>query len=241
MESLKAERAAWLKERPYRTWTEPNADGTRKLFFVEVLDQPPPHLSLIIGDCLHNLRAALDNLAFELAIAHKGEPLSSTIAGNSEFPIFASENLKKFDEMLGGVHPSAKAEIEGLQPYNRGHKFRNDPLWKLNKLSILDKHRLPHVVLFALASISYFVPDSIGIEEIEPINFTVEDRAPIAQYPAFDSTGAEVEVQFTSAFDIAFSLSSPKQLRGVKVAETLTRIHDHITGKVVPALTPYLT
>src|SRR5215217_7431133 len=88
LESLKEKLDAWREENPYRTWIEPDAGGTKKVLLVEVLKAPPfTQLSLVIGDCLHNLRSALDNLAFELALAHKGEQLSKTMEGDSGFPI----------------------------------------------------------------------------------------------------------------------------------------------------------
>jgi hypothetical protein len=35
------------------------------------------------------------------------------------------------------------AIIKALQPYNRGTAYRDDPLWQLNELSNIDKHRVP--------------------------------------------------------------------------------------------------
>jgi hypothetical protein len=134
LDSLEAEVDAWLEEGPYRTWTDFNPKRTRKLFWVEVLREPPAHLSLIIGDCLHNLRSALDNLVFELALAYQKGPLSSDIEGKSAFPILSNdiakdpESLRKFDNMTGGIDPLAKAEVEGLQPYKRGHESTSDSL-----------------------------------------------------------------------------------------------------------------
>ncbi len=242
LESLKAEVGALDEESTYRTWSEPDVNPRKKLFWVEVLEAPPTDdLSLIIGDCLHNFRAALDNLAYELAIAHKGEPLASKIAAKSEFPIFASKNPDKLDELLGGIHPCAKAEIERLQPYNRGQKCTNDPLWQLNKLSNIDKHRLPHPALFAtLSSFGFVAPMGVAVDEIEPIFGAVEDRALIARYPAVDDTGAEVDMQFTPTFSIGFGQTAPKQLRGMPIPERLKYIHYYIVRKVLPQLTPYL-
>ena len=219
-------------------------------FWVEVLKPPPAaELSLIIGDCLHNLRAALDNLAFELALAHKRGRLSKGVEGDSAFPIFKSdiakdpESLKKFNRMTRGIAPKAKAEIERLQPYNRGQRFvTNDVLWQLNELAVEDKHRLPHVVSHvSLNALSFFVPGGPGALEIEPITFAIEDRAPVARYPATDETGAEVDVQLTPSFDIGFGQRAPKQLRGMSVPNALERIHKHTTGKVLPPLKDFLT
>src|SRR5215208_1885705 len=93
LENLLEELDAWRNENPYQTWSEPDVDSTKKLLWVEVLKPPPAaELSPIIGDCIHNLRSALDNLAFELALAYQGAPLPSNIEGKSGFPTFLAEN-----------------------------------------------------------------------------------------------------------------------------------------------------
>ena len=130
LESLEAELAAWRKGNPYRTWAERDGNGTKNVLWVKLLKPPPvAEFGLIIGDCLQNLRNALDNLAFELAVAHKEGRMSKSIEGDSAYPPHAQRRQpKKLNYMLRGVDPSAKAIIEGLQLYNRGQRFSNDPL-----------------------------------------------------------------------------------------------------------------
>ena len=246
LECLESVVDAWLEENPCRTWSEPEADSTKKLLWVEVLKPPPTaELSLIIGDFLHNLRSALDNLAFELALAYKGEPMSKSIEGDSAFPVLrtcSDHNLKELNRMLRGIDPDAKTVIQGLQPYNRGERRAiNDPLWQLNELSREDKHRLPHVTPFAsISHLSFRVSGGPGADEIEPITFTVEDRASIARYPAVDQTGAEVDVNLTPTFSVGFGQRAPQQLRGFSAPDRLAHIHRYIADKVVSPLAPYL-
>ncbi len=125
--------------------------------FIVSPEQPPTYpVSVILGDCVHNLRAALDVLALSLAEAHTPN-LSDDARQQSEFPIygdtdrkgrhgrgaamFANSGLAK----IAGWHPKAQAIVEGFQPYQRGQAFRDDPLWLLHHLDILDKHRALHV------------------------------------------------------------------------------------------------
>jgi hypothetical protein len=167
LKSLEAETAAWREEHPHRTWTELDAETGKKFLWAEIVKAPPASLGLIAGDCLHNLRNALDNLAFQLALAHKKGRLSNDIEGASGFPIFPTDPakakspkpLEKFNNMTGGIAPLAKAEIEGLQPYKRGDRFCTDPLWQLNKLNVEDKHRLPHSTrLVHVSALAFFPP-----------------------------------------------------------------------------------
>jgi hypothetical protein len=249
LESLKAERAAWREERPHRFWTEFDAESGKKVIWAQVLKPPPASLSLIAGDCSHNLRAALDNLAFELALRYTKGPLPSKIADASGFPIFHEDPtknpdprpLQKFDNMVRGIDPRAKTVIEGLQPYNREDGFWRDRLWQLNKLETIDKHRLPHATtLNNLSALSFFVPDGIGAEEVQSLFRYFDSSAPIAEYPAFDSTGAEVHVDFTAAFDVCFSEGVPDWLLSKSIPGTLEGFHRYIVGTVLPALAPFL-
>jgi hypothetical protein len=243
LESLKAESAAWIEECPYRTWSEPDVDSSKKVVWVEEFDTPPPELSLIIGDCLHNLRCALDNLVLELAIAFSKGPVSSKIETDSGFPIFIEKNPGKLDNMLGGINPRAKAIIEGLQPYTRGERLaKTDPLWWLNKLNNMDKHRLPHLVFFTPKSLGFIAPGNYATDEIELMRRgPVEDRAPLARYPAFVKNGAEVEVYLHPAFSVSFGKGVPEGVPRLAVPEILRVIHRRIVRDVLPPLKDFLT
>jgi hypothetical protein len=250
LESFKVERRAWLEEGPHRFFTELDAERGKKVIWAEVTKPPPASLSLIAGDCIHNLRASLDNLAFELALAYTEGPLPSDAEADSGFPIFSSDPaesskpwpLKKFNDMIRCIDPLAKAEIERLQPYKRGHGFRRDRLWQLNKLESIDKHRLPHTAtLNNLSTLSFFEPSGIGIEEIETLFAFFDHNAPIAEYPAFDSTGAEVRVDLKATFDICFSDGVPSQFLGKSIAGTLEGFYRYIVNTVRPVLVPFLS
>lgn len=244
LDSLKAEIAAWVEEGPYRTWTEPDVDGTKKVFCVEVLETPPPHLSLIIGDCLYNLRCALDNLALELAIVRNRGPVSSNVESASGFPIQVEQDASKLDSMLGSIDPCAKTVIEGLQPYKRGERLaKTDPLWWLNKLNNMDKHRLPHLVFFTPRLLSFIAPgDYDTATDIELMRWgPVEHRAKIARYAAFDETGAEVDVYLDAKFSVSFGKRAPEGVPRLPVPQVLEDIHRRIVKKVLPPLAPFLT
>lgn len=250
LDSFKAELAAWRETGAHTVRTELEAESNEKVIWAQVIKPPPASLSLIAGDCIHNLRAALDNLAFGLALAKAQGPLPSEVEAASGFPIFSSDPaqanspkpLQKFNDMIRCIDPRAKTIIEGLQPYKRADGFRTDPLWQLNKLESIDKHRLPHTVtLNNLSTLSFFDPEGIGLDEVEILWRYFDSSAPIARYPAFDSTGAEVHVHFTAAFDVCFSEGVPGPLLFVSIRDTLEGFHRYIVNKVLPPLTPFLT
>lgn len=103
----------------------------------------PPHpdsIALLIGDCLQNLRSALDYLVWELCLSAKREP-----GKHNAFPVCKSpESFKKRvkeDRLLDGVPEEAAAEIERLQPYQSGDLREYTRLWVLNELTNINKHR----------------------------------------------------------------------------------------------------
>jgi hypothetical protein len=64
--NLKATLAGFLKTNFYRLHVEKDpCDGANKLKF-EVINSIPREVSLIIGDAIHNLRAALDHATYEM-------------------------------------------------------------------------------------------------------------------------------------------------------------------------------
>ncbi len=100
-----------------------------------------PALSLMLGDCIHNARSALDHLAFQLTILNGA---SGEAASKISFPAclthgeFKNATRNKIAPFISAL---ALAEIEKLQPYSTGDGVQ-DILWVLSQLDIIDKHRL---------------------------------------------------------------------------------------------------
>ena len=107
--------------------------------FVE--STPTPHeWGAVIGDCLHNMRSALDHLVYALA-----GPAASSV--RTEFPIFIDRDKFRSSEprVLRGVAEAALTIIKWVQPYRWGLRASAHPLWVLHELNNIDKHRLLHV------------------------------------------------------------------------------------------------
>jgi hypothetical protein len=102
-------------------------------------DAPPPHIAVVMGDVLQNLRSALDYLIWELVLANKQQP-----GKKNQFPI--CETDKGFSNELGrgrldGVHADAVTEVKRLQPYFGGADVNPSFLWTLEKFTNINKHR----------------------------------------------------------------------------------------------------
>lgn len=153
------------------TWTSTNAISARcelrkgrlgyRLIQEEYAASPPLiEWGVWTGECVHNLRSGLDNLAYALARLHRDPPERPQ---DIAFPIYREK--KKFDENgkrnIAQLPQQAAAVIERIQPFQRDGSpeegvAENDPLLLLQSLNNTDKHRVPSVVLLAPASLSHF-------------------------------------------------------------------------------------
>ena len=136
-------------ERKARTFIDRLPDNfTRKLdpndFNYVIYEVPPnraPPLTFgpVLGDVIHNLRSALDHIAWQLALLTKSRPFKYTA-----FPIITDKkpkSLNEFKRLTKDVWPEAIPIIRELQPYHRGDAAKFHELAILHALWIDDKHR----------------------------------------------------------------------------------------------------
>jgi hypothetical protein len=123
----------YLETRPYVMSTR--HEGGRQIPVISVRVPPPRHLSAIVGDCIYNLRAALELVYWGLALlTGPKDPNRDRIS----FPIFASD--LKFQAAWEGIEhyvpETALQVIEEVQPF----RTHNPSLTILRKLSNQDRH-----------------------------------------------------------------------------------------------------
>jgi hypothetical protein len=141
LNSFKTEIRSYLDTQPYEVVRE-QGNNTWTVV-VRLKEKPPIRLGTIFGDCLNNLRAALDYIAWQLASRYSPKQL---IVGHDRpsFPIYidakkySAQGLSKY-----GVPAQAVDEIERVQPYHTGYEL----LGLLHALVNEDKHRLPLLTL----------------------------------------------------------------------------------------------
>lgn len=108
----------------------------------------PPEWSVLIGDILTNLRAALDHIFWAVVVQHSGTPSKPHLI---QFPIFTkSSGPRGFHTKTRDLRPLVAASvwevIEALQPFHGDDRAYTSPLEILRWLSNADKHRALHVV-----------------------------------------------------------------------------------------------
>jgi len=158
LDALDHENGLYVKERPYEVLPEfdPNTGWHTIYLRTKPLD---PIFGILVGEAAHELRAVLDNIAWQLANLDgpPGQP------NKVQFPIMTREP-KNFaaSPYVNGMRPEHVAVLESLQPYV-ARKTGQVPLGKGTRLEELawinntDKHKVVH----ATASLAEDVAPSL--------------------------------------------------------------------------------
>jgi hypothetical protein len=241
--ALDSEIKGWLATHPYSKIGEFNAQTGEHVVYVEPYEETPPDsISLLIGDCVHNLRVCLDHLAYSLAVRHTGDPLPADMAKTSEFPIFIDDKwyIKSAPSKIRGIAPSAQAVIESLQPYHAGSKASIHALWHLSELCNIDKHRRYNFLLINLINAGAPLIPGVYFQWIDlKTPHRIEGKTKVAHYKVrtLDQSAA-VNMDILMSFGIAFK-SAP--LEDYPIFTTLVQIINFVQHQVVAKLRPFLS
>lgn len=223
---LQSEVGLWMAEQP--VGTEGTLGEDRLLWSLRMIVRRPPPIqqwSTIIGDCVHNLRSALDAAVWEFATIDGGGPEKPNLV---QFPVvensaqWANEAAKR----LQNVPPHVVERIRITQPLMRPDDERpRDPLILLQHLSNTDKHRASITCGFRAESVnadfSVTFADDAAAERNVPPDVTVheptmEDAALLAEYRSNDPI---VETQ--GGFGIVFELLIDTPMGPQKLVDTM--------------------
>jgi hypothetical protein len=212
-------------------WKSDSPKGRR--WISRINSEPPKRISLVVGDCLFDLRSALDHLVRDLG-QRTGRCITDADFARTEFPIFKDQFYKSRKPTIDSVRDKAccvcsKAltEIELLQPYVRRQTApETDPLWILQELHNWDKHNVLLLTSSLLLNPKMLFPFAENVEVIESTvidaNWPFPNDAPVlrARFRIIDQTkGSDVGMQPNFAVDVAFDhtnrLVPSQQVTGV--------------------------
>jgi len=157
---LRQEVDAFRSRRPFALTPEPAETPRRLAYRLKFREPIPAELSAIVGDVLHNLRSALECVAYELARRTRGTALTPAEERATTFPIqptpesfekFFTEN-KRRDTLFDA---RSRAALRLVQPFWLADQAREfnielndgvdrvawDELTRLDALWNIDKHR----------------------------------------------------------------------------------------------------
>jgi hypothetical protein len=216
---------------------EVDAETGTYVFYVHGIRQTDDDLGLLIGDCLHNARTALDYLMVQLVARVTGTPPRDV--ERIQFPIY--DDTKRFNGAVSEVinEPGFSgylARIQELQPFNA----RNASIWgngpggrppnaqlpaalaRLAELDNIDKHRVLHAACLVTAyRRSVFLEPPPGFEIVQgPIYKThpLKDGAEVGHAMFKTPLPQEWEpdqVDMQRAFPIEVALDEPMPRQAV--------------------------
>lgn len=251
--------AAYFADNPYRILGEEETIGDYWHFSVYLqVDRFPPEevWGPIIGDAVHNLRSALDHLAWQLAVPAARANTPRRI----EFPIFLDDpaNNREVHRLLtkkiNCLRPESHALVYGAQPYKTGDSYH--PLWLLNALWNTDKHRTLHTSGFA-----FIKAESLSDTAEYGYNgwswgqfgdrFDSENRTPLESGHALASALASpdplkerMDAYENVTFDVTLGHTGLIPARdtepygGLPIRQVLRRLQRYVTKEVIDPLKP---
>lgn len=247
--ALDEERRTFLDEKDHSVVGDLDRDASEYVFRLTG-DLPDPRLGLVVGEFGHHLRAALDNLLWQLVLLRGGSPTTKT-----QFPIYeCRERYESSVWMLRGVSADDRALIEEIQPYHLGDKTRQSYLALLAWLNNVDKHRFLHVgcAIPTTLRIQVFYRDAGGpttgqfpwfprivrdIAEVTYVKYSPfiggDDRAELARV-GFLPNGPNPEVEMQGELRLNVVFSDPQ---GALLLDDLSIMRDMVGG-IVDAFRP---
>jgi hypothetical protein len=198
----------FIESKPYRITPHDDLEGQHYKIIIK-MDDPPLDAALILGDFVNCLRSCLDNLVWQMAasvIYAAGDSDTQAPSKRLSFPICKDNTLDSqllITKATFGIPEEAISIIKSLQPYHSRDAFDSSPLWVLNELWSIDKHR--HIALHSAALQLHFlsvppfpIPKPISIDTFEDhyeMVFLLSDKPNVKFEPR------DAELDFGSSSD----------------------------------------
>lgn len=241
LDAIDAERRRFLDRSPYAVVdgdVEPQSG--HKVWCLEVRDDAPICLRLLIGEFIHHVRAALDNLTWALAWdATNGSPYDRT-----QFVVTRSPDEFKRQKRghLRSLPSGVKDAIESFQPYDgpNAPPPEDHVVWILERLWNEDKHRAPALTGGLATVTSWRFLENVSVPSgaeyaigprIYPTVGGFDDGDVVARFPP-QNLGYDADMELIVAFDVAFEKAGPGG--GRLVMELLRQLYDVVRNDVIP-------
>ncbi len=222
----------------FRCVVEPNSQGDKVLVKInEPVTFPAIEWGIIIGDAVHCLRSALDQLVSGL--------WTEKTSNMTRFPICKTERewIVEAPGMYWSVPPAYVAVLDKAQPYHGGDKANEHPLALLNALWNLDKHKAIPAVALAARKIKIDAVGAEGFPDWENLKFHTHPGRALkhgtvlgeASYTDADTgENAKVYVNAHVTVGVAFGqLAKAPTISGEPVGKTF---HDLLIPAVIGVL-----
>lgn len=137
----------FLERNPFRIAVNFQPDSGWHVATFQIIEHPPPRLSVVVGEIAYECLSALNHLTWELACRKVGRRRVMAVKRSVQFPL--AESPTHFAKLAlvkqGLVSQQAVAVMEGLQPYHGPHgsgRPGNQPATIIKDIADSDKHRV---------------------------------------------------------------------------------------------------
>jgi hypothetical protein len=196
---------------------------------------------LLVGDAAHDLRSALDHVAFAFA-----KPRTPEEEQAIQFPIVSKRSAfpAQRKRRLSTLPRRARAAIERLQPYHSRKNPRSKALLWLQAVNNWDKHRALLISVISMESSTYqLVITNGGIKTIQgrTWNRVVKPGAIIASFKLHGLTkGTKVKMDLHMTAVPIFDKRMPKEIRGLPVMHVMSAAYEVVKDDVLPLFENFL-
>ena len=246
-EALQNSMRDFMARDPYEIVRDFDPETDQHVVRVKVRERPPPEWSPVVGDIAHNMRSALDHLAWQLVFKNGRTP-----SGGNLFPIFTKDPFdpnahtsqgefktarKRWKDRVRGMDPEDVAILRELQPYQGEDDPDLYPLAALNRLSNWDKHRELHLATSAFVGPLFYLKEGSRNVAVQPVDVrprgdAFEDGAELARFEAVKlGPNPHLDVHVKVMCEVAFGENSP--LEGLWIKQTLSEIGLYVSDVIL--------
>ena len=212
--------SVYMKEPP-TVITKYDADNRRyiKRFELKAFE---PVLGMELGEFLYCLRSGLDQMAWQMAVPKARQDFPRDIHFPIPEDLSNSDRRRSYAKILRRFPHDVRRQINAIQAHKGPDASETHPLWQLNKLCNLDKHKI-----FPIHSraINPFVPSVPGVK-VE--HFDREDAIEVS-VPERYKTYLDLKPTLPDSIEIG-EWNSDWRLP----LDRLSEIHSFITSTVIP-------
>jgi len=227
----------YIELNPWPSRVDDRTDPPWHSIYIDFTAPPPPRFAVIVGEIAHDLRSALDHLAWREAVERVGLQQAESDAGVITFPV--AKNASDFNsaKALKYVGKDARAIMQRHQPYQRVHRKEPPALGLLHWFNRMDKHRTVQVT--AVGAPNFFTVDQLRITYTHGARIAaVEPRLVLGQRLVGETEvvrvrfvdggpDPKVEMHRTPPLNPSFG-HPPPDLRGIEIAQTITQVREVI-------------
>ncbi len=247
LHTLSNEVDRFYKSRSHSACHAQDVDTREHVFFVHFSTEVDESWSVLVGEYVYQLRSSLDHIIYQMACP----PVDA-----SEFPIFVDRDKYFATDRRGGpkwgsgrhkirgIDPAAFSIIDDAQPWNC-REPTSHPLWLLQELSNIDKHRRLHLtsVLAGVtpSMVTVSAAEFTGFSSFSPrVSGPIESGAEVLRFSTEGDFRGEVKVDRDLTFQIAFDdPSSP--FHGMPVIDGLGYEIGKAVTRILNDLRPFVS